>query len=98
MKNENVYYKIGYFTGYILQIILYLGVGWGIFTAIKNHEFPYLPLILIFSYYTFKKSISILEYVKNPIIFNDSETLTEEDIVRIINNVNYWYSRGAGPN
>jgi len=81
-----------------LQIILYLGVAWGIFNAIKSHEFPYLPLILIFSYYTFKKSIAILEYVKNPIIFNDSETLTEEDIVKIINNVNYWYSRGAGPN
>ena len=98
MKDENIFYKVGYLTGYLLQILLYGGVAWGIFSGIKNHEFPYLPLILIFSYYAVKKSVAILEYVKSPIIFNDSESLNEEDVVNIINNVNYWYSRGAGPN
>jgi len=97
MQN-NFYYKFGYYSGYVLQIILYVSVVWGIFSSLRNHEFPYLPLILIFSYFTFKKAAVILEYVKSPVVVQDEGKLTEEDVVRLINNVNYWYSKGAGPN
>jgi hypothetical protein len=98
MQNENIYYKIGYYFGYFLQGLMYVAIAWGSFNLIRNHEFPYLPLILLFSYFTFKKSATILEYVKSPVVVHDEGKLTEEDVVRLINNVNYWYSKGAGPN
>lgn len=97
MKSERILYKIGYVSGYIFQFIVYGGLVYGLYHSFKAHEFPYLPFIFWMVYIIFKKVLYLVNFSEYMATRQGSD-LTEEDVVRLINIVNYQNSRGFGPN
>ena len=89
--------KIGYVFGWMIRWTINLSVLVGIIVMSYHHEFPWLPIILFLAYRSwvnsvFTKSLALVTLSRT------SSTLTEEDVITMINVENWKRSMGMGPN
>ena len=95
---QNFWYKVGSLTGIVLKGAIYGFVIYGIAFGIWNREFPYLPIILLFTFHTWAKVVGIYEAVGYLLKQPQKNAVDMNDIERIVNVVNYKNSYGRSPN
>lgn len=85
---------MGAVLGFLFRIFVWMAFAWGVITSIINHEVPYLPVILLFTYYTFIGTIRINNYIRMGILSMQQVKANEESDVqrmaKLINMMNLY--------
>ena len=77
---------VGTIIGIVMKILVWAAAIWGFVMSILNHEVPYLPAILLFTYYIFIGMLRVQAYVNAGILSIQVERKKQEDdISRLAN-------------
>lgn len=103
-KRKKFWYRAGYITARLVIVAVYLLVAYGVVSGIYHREIPYLPLILLLSYFTLNRVIGIYEgltfvlrNLKQPVV-NNNYQISPDDLEKIVNLIMFKNMHGGGPN